>query len=109
MFFEELKEIINENISNDDIVKVICEKKGYTEKEFNKKFLKKFKVTPHKFLIYCRLLKAKEFLINTDMKIKDITTECGFVSTNSFIFYMREENNMTPEEYRKKFQKTGKK
>ena len=108
LFYEELKQIINENINNDDIVSVICEKKGYTEKEFNKKFLKKFKVTPHKFLIYCRLLKAKEYLVNTNMKIEDVASKSGFVSMNSFIFHMKEQNNITPSQYRKKFQKTGK-
>jgi len=108
LFYEELRQIINENINNDDIVKLICEKKGYTEKEFNKKFLKKFKVTPHKFLIHCRLLKAKEYLVNTNLKTDEIAFKSGFVSLNSFIFHMKEQNSVTPTQYRKEFRKTGK-
>ena len=107
LFYEEIKQIINENINNDDIVNLICEKKGYSEKEFNKKFLKKFKVTPHKFLIHCRLLKAKEYLVNTNLKIDEIAIKSGFVSMNSFIFHMKNQNHITPAQYRKKFQKTG--
>ena len=98
---------INENINNDDIVNLICEKKGYSAREFNKKFLKKFKVTPHKFLIHCRLLKAKECLVNTNLKIDEIAIKSGFVSMNSFIFHMKNQNHITPAQYRKKFQKTG--
>mgnify|MGYP003293554050 CR=1 FL=1 len=85
LFFKELKEIIYEDIDNDDIIKIICKNNGYKESEFNKKFLKKFKVTPYQFLIHCRLLKAKELLVNTDLPITEVARKSGFVSVNSFI------------------------
>ncbi|MBP3597719.1 MAG: AraC family transcriptional regulator [Clostridia bacterium] len=105
LFFKELKEIIYEDIDNDDIIKIICKNNGYKESEFNKKFLKKFKVTPYQFLIHCRLLKAKELLVNTDLSITEVARKSGFVSINSFIFYMKKQNNSTPTEYRKNSKK----
>ena len=105
LFFKELKEIIYENIDNDDIIKIICKNNGYKESEFNKKFLKKFKVTPFQFLIHCRLLKAKELLVNTDLSIAEVAKNSGFVSINSFIFHMKKQNNITPTVYRKNFKK----
>lgn len=108
LLYKELKDIVYEHINNDNIVEIICKIKNYKEKEFVKKLFKKFKITPYDFLIHCRLLKAKELLKNTKLSVKDISKESGFSSTNSLIFYMKKNNQLTPSEYRKKFQKTGK-
>lgn len=105
LFYKELKEIIYKNIDNDDIMKIICIDKGYKECEFNKKILKKFKVTPYQLLLHCRLSKAKELLANTDFSIRKIAEESGFVSVNSLIFNMKRQYNMTPSIYRKNSKK----
>lgn len=108
LLYKELKVIVYEHINNDNVVEIICKTKNYKEKEFVRKFFKKFKITPYDFLIHCRLLKAKELLKSTKLSIKDISKESGFSSTNSLIFYMKKNYQLTPGEYRKKFQKTGK-
>ena len=108
LLYKELKEIIYEHINNDNIIEIICKQKNYNENEFTKRILKKFKVTPHEFLIHCRLLKAKELLANTNMNINKISDKSGFTSVNSFIYYMKKNNYLTPNEYREKFQKTRK-
>lgn len=105
LFYKEMKEMIFNNIDNDDVINIICQNKGYKKSEFNKKILKKFKVTPYQFLLHCRLFKAKKLLADTDLSIKEIAEQSGFVSVNSLIFNMKKQYNITPSIYRKNSKK----
>lgn len=102
LYYEELKEIVYNNLGNDNIAPVICDIKGYNKSEFNRRFFERFKITPYQFLIHCRLTKAKELLEETDLNIEEIAEKSGFSSTTSLIYHIKEKYNITPAKYREK-------
>ena len=59
-------------------------------------------VTFSEYLMSCRVNKAKELLINTNMKVKDISLRSGFANHRNFIKMFKNTTGMTPQEYRKK-------
>ncbi len=58
--------------------------------------------TPANFLIFLRLEKAKELLLQTTNKLTDIALECGFYSSQHFSSTFSKWIGMTPNGYRKR-------
>ena len=56
--------------------------------------------TIHETLLTFRINKAKDLLINTDMKIADIAEQVGFQSANTFIRCFKKQVQMNPLAYR---------
>ena len=53
------------------------------------------------FLIFQRLSKAKELLINTNMSVTSVCTSCGFKNVNHFIRTFKAQEGLSPLQYRK--------
>ncbi len=58
----------------------------------------------NEFLTALRIDKAKNYLEKTDMKIKEISRQCGFSNTSYFIRIFRAQAGTTPINYRKEHQ-----
>ncbi|MDR3191851.1 MAG: helix-turn-helix transcriptional regulator [Treponema sp.] len=61
--------------------------------------------TGHGFIEYVSMIrmdKVKELLITTDLKIKDIAAEVGYMDTASFLRKFRETEGITPGQFREK-------
>lgn len=56
--------------------------------------------TPHQFLMECRLRRAAELLVGTDMKVTDIAYSLGFASSQHFAACFRRETGNTPRQWR---------
>lgn len=65
-------------------------------------FHKETGVTFSEYLMSCRVNKAKDLLINTNTKVKEISMLSGFTSHRNFIKMFKNVTGMTPQEYRKK-------
>ncbi|MDR0450868.1 MAG: helix-turn-helix transcriptional regulator, partial [Treponema sp.] len=48
-----------------------------------------------------RIEKAKDLLLNTNLKVQDIAAQLGYSHTQSFIAFFRQAVHCTPVEYRK--------
>ncbi len=57
------------------------------------------------FVIDCKMNKAKDLLINSQMKIYEISNAVGYRSTGSFVKLFKASCGITPTEYRNKFTK----
>lgn len=55
------------------------------------------------YLIYQRLSKAKELLLNTNHSINEICLLCGFKNINHYIRMFKQKEGITPLQYRKKY------
>jgi AraC-like DNA-binding protein len=61
--------------------------------------------TGHSFIEYVSMIrmdKVKELLVTTDLKIKDIAAEVGYIDTASFLRKFRETEGITPGQFREK-------
>lgn len=67
-------------ISMEDVAKRI----NISEKHLYRIFKKRFGISPQKYLMSVRMTIAKQFLLDTDMMIKEITENVGFTSQFAF-------------------------
>lgn len=68
---------------------------------FLRMFRQVYGITPHQYLIHCKLEKAKELLRSTHMPVLMICQEIGFESVYSFTLLFRKRFGIPPARYRK--------
>lgn len=59
--------------------------------------------SPQRFIQRARLSKACDYLVRTDMSIRDISKECGYANAFAFSRAFKKEYSLSPREYRQKY------
>jgi AraC-like DNA-binding protein len=57
---------------------------GMSASHFTRCFFKSVGLTPHKYVVQCRVMKARELLANTDMPLTEIALSSGFADQSHF-------------------------
>ncbi|MCC3373927.1 helix-turn-helix domain-containing protein [Cohnella sp. REN36] len=96
-----------------DAVRVRCEEPwtldrmaaaaGYSAYHFHRLFREVIGQTPNRYLLACRIVRAKSLLASTRQPVKAIAEACGFAQVSYFIRSFRRAEGMTPAEYRDVF------
>lgn len=73
-----------------------------SESHFRKSFYKQFKMSPKQYIIDTRILKAKDLLVEGDLKIQAVCEKCGFTNQYHFCRLFKEKTGQTPSQYRNK-------
>ena len=94
-----MEENIEELFSLDDL----ADRFKVSRRQIERLFLTHVKATPKQYLTDLRLRRGRMLLAETDMKVADIASSCGFESTNHFSRRFREKYGMSPH----KFQSAG--
>jgi len=94
-------EYIEKNYSEDIYLENIAEKYNTTSKYLSKLLKQHLGVGFGAYLSGLRIDKAKRMLSETDMRINDIYSECGFYSRNTFIRTFKNLVGVLPSDYRK--------
>lgn len=89
----------SENISSDDIAKVV----GLSVSQLNRKFKSTMNSSPINYLLKVRIEKAIERLLKTDETITEIAFACGFNNQTYFNRQFKKINGLSPRDYRKKY------
>lgn len=93
---------IEENISDYSLSNIdIANHIGISEVYFRKKFHAEYNTTPKQFILNKRIEKAKQMLIDTQLKITDIAEQCGFSSLYHFCRAFKEKTGFTPTQFSK--------
>lgn len=74
---------------------------GFSVRHFERKFQEVFHTTPRAYLLKIRVLRAAEFLTNTNQSITEIALQTGFYDHSSFTRQFRQQMNQTPHVYRR--------
>ena len=93
---------MNEHIKNNIKVKDIAEEIGISEVYLYKIFMKHAGKSPQQMLMSYRLQLAKNYLIDPSISIKTIAYELGFLSSGYFSTAFKNEEGITPREYRQR-------
>lgn len=71
-----------------------------TTHHFGKLFKQSMGVTPHQYVLKCRVEQAKKLLAKKQLSFAQISQELGFCDQSHFINVFRRHTNLTPRQYR---------
>ncbi len=98
-----LRDYVQEHVFTDqvDSVGAVAEALGVTEKKVQELANRLYGVALHQHVIATRMNKAKELIVGTDRKIKDIAVEVGYRSREHFFRAFKRHFNTSPNNLRK--------
>ncbi len=102
-FMARAMEYINKNIANEIIVDDICSSVGISKYHFCREFKKHTGVTVMEYILKTRIILAKSDLMKTKFSITEISERNGFSSVSYFCRVFKEEEKLSPLQYRKYF------
>ena len=105
MALAEIYKYIEENFQNDISIKDISTALGYSEKYISHTLSAVPNSNFRNIINQRRIMNAKAMLRNSDKKIIDIAKIVGFKQERTFYRAFKEEVNMTPLEFRRKYKK----
>lgn len=96
------KEYIDNNYDKDLTLTHVAKYIYLSDSYFAHSFKDKFGISPKSYILKVRIEAAKEYLMNTDVKVADVAKMVGFSSQQRFNDIFRKHENMTPLAYRQK-------
>ncbi|HRZ97021.1 MAG TPA: two-component regulator propeller domain-containing protein [Paludibacter sp.] len=98
--------LVEANIDNTDfLVEDLCREMGMSRVYFYKKILALTDKTPSEFIRFIRLKRAADLLERSQLYVNEVAYQVGFNDPKYFRKYFKEEFGMSPNEYKKKFEK----
>lgn len=101
--FEGIRGFIAENYTDDNLMAMIQEKYASQEFDIQSEFKKRYGVELWDYILNRKFTVAKELLRFSIKPISKIVMESGIRNTDLFYQLFKENEKMTPEEYRKKW------
>ena len=92
---------IHNNYQNDITLSFLCELVHLNRTTLNQRFKQQVNCTCIEYLLHYRLKISQELLSNTNLKIDDIATQCGFKYSSYFNRQFTKCLGITPSEFRK--------
>ncbi len=96
-----VKNYIDENYLKEISIKEIIGKSNLSKAYFHQCFKQITGTSPNNYIINLRLVKAKNLLATSSMKICDIALECGYLDSVYFSSLFKKHVGKTPSQYRK--------
>jgi two-component system response regulator YesN len=98
------KECINEQYQRSDIsLQSVAEQVYMSPNHFSTIFSQGSGTTFIEYLTQVRIRRAKQLLVESDMRCSDITYEAGYNDPHYFSFIFKKHTGMSPREYRRSF------
>ena len=99
-FINSLMEIIESNLEDPEFgTKELCEKTNYSYQQIYRKIKALTGETINEFIRQVRLKRAKQYLMQSDMRVSEIMYKVGFNSHSYFTKCFREYYGLTPTEF----------
>jgi len=107
-FVKKAVSLVEDNIDNTDfLVEDLCREMGMSRVYFYKKILSLTDKTPSEFIRFIRLKRAADLLEKSQMYVNEVAYQVGFNDPKYFRKYFKEEFGMSPNDYKKKFERPG--
>ena len=105
-FLCKLNDIINENISNEDLnITFICEQIGMGRTSLYKKMSKVTGMGVNDYINRIRIEKSEHYLLHTELSIKEISQELGFAYPRYFSTTFKQFKGLTPTQFKEQNKK----
>ena len=97
-----IEDVIHDNLSNENLsLDFIAEKVYLSPKYISRIFKEEKGVKMTEYITDCKLEKARELLLDTNMNLEEMIIQVGFSSSNYFIKKFKEKYYVTPTQYRR--------
>lgn len=93
-------EYIRQHISEEISMTRLTEHTGYSSGYLSRVFKQEQNVSIHEYVTMSRMNLARELLCNTNLRIYEIASSCGYDNTTYFIRVFKNATGMTPQEYK---------
>ena len=97
----QIQSYMQENYAENIKISFLAEKAGYSVAQFINVFKRYYHRTPKQYIAEIRLKKAKELLITTNKKSREIALLCGFNDELYFIRFFKKHTGISPTSFRK--------
>ncbi|QEW07845.1 helix-turn-helix transcriptional regulator [Nitrincola iocasae] len=98
----DLIDYIHDNIGNELALAELADLACLSKYHFARAFKETFRITPHSYVLKCRIEHASSLLKNTDLPISIIAEQCGFSSASRFSKVFSNLQGISPNQYRLK-------
>ena len=100
-------EYIQQNCSSQISVEILADMANLSKYHFIRCFNQYYGATPHEYVIYRRIDRAKALLSTRSESIENIADACGFSSVSSFSQCFKKATGISPSAYRSRFNMSG--
>jgi AraC-like DNA-binding protein len=94
---------IEKNLSTGISIETMCKISGMSRNHLFAEFKRELGITPHSFIIECRIAEARRMLEESSMSIKEISDSCGFENIEVFYRTFKQFTSLPPGEYRSSY------
>jgi AraC-like DNA-binding protein len=95
-----VREYIEAHLEENLSIQTLAETAGLSPAHFARAFKQSEGVTPHDYLVLCRVRRAQELLADTDMPLSHIALAAGFADQSHLARRFKEHVGVTPSSYR---------
>ena len=99
--------LVHKQYDEDISLESVADELHYNSNYLSGVFKKEMGINFVDYLQNYRLMKAKEWLVDTKMTIKEISERLQYTNSQNFIRFFKKKENMTPGEYRKQHKNMG--
>jgi len=99
--FRRVREYVDAHLGSRLEVRVLARIVGLSASHFSRSFQKAVGVSPHRYVVQCRVIRARELLATTQLPLTEIALTIGFADHSHFSRRFHEFIGVPPREFRR--------
>jgi AraC family transcriptional regulator len=99
--FTRVREYVDAHLCSRLDVHALARVVGLSASQFSRVFQKAVGVSPHRYVVQCRVIRAKELLATTRLSLTEIALTSGFADHSHFSRRFHEFTGVAPREFRR--------
>jgi AraC family transcriptional regulator len=99
--FRRAIDFMQANLAGDVTLAMLAREAGLSRFHFARMFKSTTGVTPHQYLLQCRLEAARSMLLGQDLTIADIAAQTGFYDQSHLVYQFKRTFGVTPSHFRR--------